>query len=208
MLESIFDMFVQASGDAKVAQGGLGIGLTLVRSLIERHGGTVEASSPGLNQGATFTVRLPLADGALKASHAPDDEAGWNADRLALSVLVVDDNRDAADSLCELLRTMCSTVLAAYSGKEGLELASGRSIDVAILDIGMPDMDGYELARALRALPRAQAMTLIALTGWGQKRDRQRLAAAGFQQHLLKPADVQALTASLRRIAGREVRPQ
>jgi signal transduction histidine kinase/ActR/RegA family two-component response regulator len=200
MLQSIFDMFVQVSGTAREAQGGLGIGLTLVKSLVELHGGTVEAASEGLGRGATFTVRLPLSrNGAAPAgARRVLSQDGW-APVIERTVLVVDDNRDAADSLAELLRSLGAVVLVAYGGEEALRLAQANpALDTAVLDIGMPGMDGCDLAQSLRALPGAQSTTLIALTGWGQDRDRQRLAAAGFRHHLLKPADVEQLTALLR----------
>jgi signal transduction histidine kinase/CheY-like chemotaxis protein len=191
MLRPIFDMFVQVGGTAKAAQGGLGIGLTLVRNLVELHGGSVEAASRGLHQGATFTVRLPLA--AERATAAAQSNDVWPARPLDLSILVVDDNQDAADMLAELLRSAGATVMAAYSGEEALTRSSRQHIDVAVLDIGMPGMDGCDLARRLRANPATEGATLIALTGWGQDADRSRIAAAGFDHHLLKPVDIQKL---------------
>lgn len=211
MLPSIFEMFVQAPGASKAAQGGLGIGLTLARSLIERHGGSIEASSGGLDQGTTFRVCLPLvvapgaaaARSATASSVSPSNTSGGaRSELMPLTVLVVDDNRDAADSLRELLRLQCAEVLVAYSGEQALALAARQPVDVAVLDIGMPDMDGYELARRLRALPATQASALIALTGWGQDRDREQLATAGFDRHFLKPADPDALEAALREVAA------
>ncbi|OUM01992.1 hybrid sensor histidine kinase/response regulator [Variovorax sp. JS1663] len=191
MLKSIFDMFVQVSGTAKEAQGGLGIGLTLVRSLVELHGGTVEAASEGMGRGATFTVRLPLSrNGAAPAGpRRALSQDGW-APVIEATVLVVDDNRDAADSLAELLRTMGATVLVAYGGEEALRLASAQRVEIAVLDIGMPGMDGCELARRLRARRDGAAMKLFALTGWGQQGYRERIAAAGFDHHLLKPLNL------------------
>lgn len=196
MLKAVFEMFVQVSETSKAAQGGLGIGLTLVQSLVHLHGGSVLAHSPGVGHGTTFTVRLPLLTSAstaaplpAKAPHAPAP-----APSLAgLSVLVVDDNHDAADSLAELLRTCGAKVLVAYGGQQALRLTEDAAIQVAILDIGMPGMDGLTLATHLRARPGGRALTLIAVTGWGQPRDRQRLAAAGFDHHLLKPVDAEQL---------------
>lgn len=200
MLDSIFEMFVQVSGTAKTAQGGLGIGLTLVRSMVELHGGSVAASSDGLQRGATFTVRLPLINGAEAAAPtapdaAPTDLAMATAAHPALrhTVLVVDDNRDAADSLAELLRTVGATVFVAHSAAQALQLATTGTFDVAVLDIGMPGMDGCELASRLRAQPAHAGMRLIALTGWGQSADRHRIAEAGFDHHLLKPVDFEDL---------------
>jgi CheY-like chemotaxis protein len=194
MLDSIFDMFVQVSGTDRAAQGGLGIGLTLVKSLVELHGGRVEAASAGLERGATFTVRLPLA---ATPAHVvlvqPVPQQPDAAAAEAGSVLVVDDNHDAADSLGELLAAMGLGVQVAYSGEQALRAAAGRHFDVAVLDIGMPGMDGCELARRLRERPGLQDLRLIALTGWGQDSDRARFASAGFDHHLLKPVDPDAL---------------
>jgi signal transduction histidine kinase/CheY-like chemotaxis protein len=209
MLDSIFDMFVQVSGTDRAAQGGLGIGLTLVKSLVELHGGRVEAASAGLERGATFTVRLPLAAAPARAAvvqpvrqlpvpqlPVPQLPVPQLADVAAPdsgSVLVVDDNHDAADSLGELLGAMGLGVQVAYSGEQALQAAASRHFDVAVLDIGMPGMDGCELARRLRDRPGRQALRLIALTGWGQDTDRARFASAGFDHHLLKPVDPDAL---------------
>jgi signal transduction histidine kinase/ActR/RegA family two-component response regulator len=193
MLASIFDMFVQVSGTDRAAQGGLGIGLTLVKSLVELHGGRVEAASGGLGRGATFTVRLPLAAAAAVAAPITRDKSGQAPAARPSSVLVVDDNQDAADSLGELLGAMGLGVQVAYSGEQALQVAAGRHFDVAVLDIGMPGMDGCDLARQLRARPGLQRLKLIALTGWGQDSDRARFASAGFDHHLLKPVDPGAL---------------
>ena len=190
MLKSIFDMFVQVSGTSKAAQGGLGIGLTLVKSLVELHGGSVEAASKGLGLGAEFTVRLPLAKSVpviTPPAIASQDAWGTTLDGV---ILVVDDNRDAADSLAELLRSLGATVFVAYGGEEALRLASSNRFDIAVLDIGMPGMDGCDLARHLRAEPGGAQMMLIALTGWGQQGYKERIAAAGFDYHLLKPLNL------------------
>ncbi|SCK43521.1 Signal transduction histidine kinase [Variovorax sp. HW608] len=208
MLQSIFDMFVQVSGTAKAAQGGLGIGLTLVRSLVELHGGSIEAASDGLGRGATFTVRLPLA----RLAQVPDRPARIARDG-ALSVLqgtllVVDDNHDAADSLADLLGSLGATPFVAYSGQEALRIARETRPAIAVLDIGMPAMDGCELARRLRAEPWSDALLLVALTGWGQSGDRERIAAAGFDYHLLKPLNLPEFMTLLKngRPAGRRER--
>jgi CheY-like chemotaxis protein len=197
MLKSIFEMFVQVSGTSKAAQGGLGIGLTLVKSLVELHGGSVEAQSEGLGRGATFTVRLPLARNArMPDRHLPAPQDAWMPS-IEQTILVVDDNRDAADSLAELLGALGATVLTAYSGEEALRLAAEHDFDTAILDIGMPGMDGCDLARYLRARQDATDLTLIALTGWGQQGDKERIATAGFDHHLLKPLNLAELMAAL-----------
>jgi signal transduction histidine kinase/CheY-like chemotaxis protein len=196
MLDSIFDMFVQVNGTDRAAQGGLGIGLTLVKSLVELHGGRVHAESAGLGRGATFEVRLPLLAAAVLAEpvevrRSADGPA--ETDPFGGSVLVVDDNQDAADSLGELLGAMGMGVQVAYSGEQALQVAAGWHFDIAVLDIGMPGMDGCELARRLRARPGREDVKLIALTGWGQDSDRERFASAGFDHHLLKPVDPAAL---------------
>ena len=198
MLKSIFEMFVQVSGTSKAAQGGLGIGLTLVKSLVELHGGSVEATSAGLGQGAMFCVRLPLArvEAGVPASSAPAVR-GWPAS-LPGTVLIVDDNRDAADALGELLRSMGATTRVAYSADAALRMvAEGLAPGLAILDIGMPGMDGCELATRLRANPALAGLILVALTGWGQHGDKERIAVAGFDHHLLKPLDLRALISTL-----------
>jgi CheY-like chemotaxis protein len=196
MLKSIFEMFVQVSGTSKAAQGGLGIGLTLVKSLVELHGGSVTAASEGLGRGATFTVRLPLARNVrLPDRHLPAPQDAWMPS-IEQTILVVDDNRDAADSLAELLGAMGATALVAYSGEEALRLAAEHEFDTAILDIGMPGMDGCDLARHLRARYGAD-LALIALTGWGQQGDKERIATAGFDHHLLKPLNLAELMAVL-----------
>ncbi len=196
MLRSIFDMFVQVSGTSKAAQGGLGIGLTLVKSLVELHGGSVEALSEGLGQGAMFRVRLPAMRGeaGLRPSTAPAI-GGWPA-ALPEAVLIVDDNSDAADALADLLRSLGAKPSVAYSGDAALRMvADGERPGLAILDIGMPGMDGCELASRLRAEPTLAGLVLVALTGWGQQGDKERIAAAGFDHHLLKPLDLAALLA-------------
>ena len=201
MLGAIFEMFVQVSGTARAAQGGLGIGLTLVKSLVELHGGQISAKSDGPNQGSEFTVRLPLLDhgvqaGALKRS---SQEAIAARHR----ILVVDDNRDAAESLATLLELLGAQTAVAFSGPDAMQKAEGFRPTLGILDIGMPGMDGCELARRLRAHTLHHGMGLIALTGWGQPDDRVRIARAGFDHHLLKPVDMEELSAALLKLAQR-----
>ncbi|KQP22158.1 histidine kinase [Pseudorhodoferax sp. Leaf267] len=196
MLGSIFDMFVQASGTAKTAQGGLGIGLTLVRSLVELHGGRVDVASAGLGQGAQFSVRLPLQS-VQAAPPAPVAAAPAAMPVHTAKALVVDDNHDAADTLAEFLDALGFEVTVAYSGQAALERLAGELPTLAILDIGMPGMDGCELARHIRNDPAHAGMVLVALTGWGQARDRERTRAAGFDHHLVKPLDVDHLMAIL-----------
>lgn len=205
MLGAIFDMFVQVSGTARAAQGGLGIGLTLVKSLVELHGGTVDAKSEGVDRGSEFIVSLPLLERGMRAGKP----SGGTHEALASRqrILVVDDNRDAAESLAALLELLGAQTAVAFSGTDALKKAESFDPSLGILDIGMPGMDGCELARRFRAHPRHRGMGLIALTGWGQPDDRARIAQAGFDHHLLKPVDVESLSATLRKL-GRHGRDE
>lgn len=186
MLTRIFDLFVQGEGRRPKAGAGLGIGLTLVRALVELHGGRVEAFSAGPGCGSSFTVHLPLREpGARAAATAVTARAAGEVRRLR--VLVVDDNRDAADALGELLERMGHETVAAHGGAEALEAARSLRPDLVLLDLGMPPPDGYETARRLRREPWGGAVVLAALTGWGQTEDRRRTREAGFDHHLVKP---------------------
>jgi len=193
LLPRVFEMFSRG-GRPRVQRGeaSLGIGLALSRRLAEMHGGTVEADSAGPGQGSEFTVRLPLASG-------PDHERAVRADPKAAAqlprkrILVVDDNRDAADSLGMLLRVLGAEVRIARDGTEALQEYSTYDPSVVLLDIGMPGMDGYEVARRIRSTFPERRPAIIALTGWGQEEDRRRAREAGFDHHLIKPADVEAL---------------
>jgi signal transduction histidine kinase len=186
-LERVFQMFAQVSGSVDRSQGGLGIGLALVRGLVEMHGGEVRAESAGVGRGSTFTVTLPLAPQAEEEA-APDGPAGAAAGG-ALRILVVDDNEDAADSLELLLRLDGHDTRVAHRALDGLQLAQSWHPDVACLDIGLPDLSGYELARRIRAQPWGARMRLIAITGWGTADDERAAREAGFDAHLAKPAD-------------------
>ena len=195
MLPRIFELFVQMDHASTKAQGGLGIGLTLVKNLVEMHNGIVQARSEGLGRGCEFVVRLPLAAQALDQHHGP--EAGAQADQLpprsGKRLLVVDDNKDAADSLAMLLRLQGHEVRVAYSGTAAVEMTKTYMPDVVFLDIGMPGMDGYEAARRIREQPGLGKTVLAALTGWGQQEDRRRTAEAGFDHHLVKPPEPKLL---------------
>jgi CheY-like chemotaxis protein len=185
-LASVFEMFSQLEPALNRARGGLGIGLALVRGIAELHGGSVRADSAGPGQGSEFTVRLPLAAGGV-ATPAAAAEAEPLA---ALRILVVDDNRDAAEILTMALEMSGCRTLVAHDAGSALALAPAFRPDVAVLDIGLPDMTGYELARRLRALAGCRpGMVLIAATGWGQEKDRQLAFDAGFDHHLTKPID-------------------
>jgi len=201
-LHAVFDMFAQLKQNKDRAQGGLGIGLTLVRRLVELHGGTVVASSPGINGGSTFNVRLPLSEITSTAPNAPLIELR-DTGIAKFRVLIVDDNVDAADTLSTMLTIIGHTTCVANDGFQALKIAQEFSPDVVFLDIGMPEMNGYEVAKALRKFPGAERITLIALTGWGSENDRVLSDAAGFDWHLTKPVALQSVSelfSKLRRI--------
>ncbi|HEY4445711.1 MAG TPA: PAS domain-containing protein [Steroidobacteraceae bacterium] len=191
-LERNFEMFSQAEGASTRSDGGLGIGLALVRGLVELHGGAVEAMSEGPGRGSKFTVRLPLADSVASVAAAAETEAPTVA-TVGRRVLVADDNKDAADALAMLLELAGHEVRVAHGGRAALSLAQTFRPDVAVLDIGMPELNGYEVAKELRREPWGSRMCLVALTGWGQDEDRQRAKDAGFDRHLTKPVDTDAL---------------
>ena len=194
MLPRIFDLFVQGERRLDRSQGGLGIGLTLVRSLIELHGGTVLVRSAGVGQGSEFIVRLPALPEGLNGNVLRSEVAASLPPSAArCCVLVVDDNVDAAESLAMLLRLQGHEVQVAPDGPAALEAALACWPDVVFLDIGMPRMDGYEVARRLRQQANHDGLVLVALTGWGREEDRRRSREAGFDHHLVKPADPEAL---------------
>ncbi len=205
MLPRVFELFVQVDHTSTKAQGGLGIGLTLVRSLVEMHNGTVQAHSDGLGKGCEFVVRLPL----VVQPHDLEDgskvglQDGYLARPSGKRLLVVDDNQDAADSLAMLLRVHGHEVQVAYSGMAALEKTRTYTPDVVFMDIGMPGMDGYETARLIRQQPGQENVVLAALTGWGQQEDRRRTAEAGFNHHLVKPPEPVALESVLSSIPNR-----
>ncbi|HEX6062327.1 MAG TPA: ATP-binding protein [Candidatus Limnocylindria bacterium] len=190
----VFDLFVQGPDTRSMARGGLGLGLTLVRQLVQLHGGTVEAQSDGPGSGSEFVVRLPyVAAAPATAGRAPRLDASGHGRR----ILVVDDNVDAAEALAELLREYGHTVRTAHGARAGIIEALGSRPEIVLLDISMPDADGYEVASRLRAeLP---ATTLVALTGYGEQRHRDKSRAAGFDHHLTKPLDTGALEKLLSR---------
>ena len=192
MLSRIFDLFVQGDASLERSRGGLGIGLTVVQRLVALHGGRVEAHSEGRGKGAEFVIRLP------RLQDAPQPELPQPA-RLPAPVerrhrvLVVDDNTDAAESAGVLLRLWGHDVRLAFNGPEALEAAATFNPEVVLLDIGLPGMNGYEVARHLRSRPHSLGITLIAVTGYGQESDRMRTAEAGFDRHLTKPVDPEQL---------------
>jgi CheY-like chemotaxis protein/two-component sensor histidine kinase len=202
-LDTIFQLFMQAeTGTSAAAESGLGIGLTLARSLTEMHGGTIEARSPGLGQGSTFTVRLPQAAQAQAAvaeeEQPPEEEGG------GLRVMVIDDNRDSADSACDVLRLLGNRVQCAYDGKTGVAAAALFKPHMILLDLAMPGMDGYETRRELRGHPGSARSFLVAMTGFGNEDDKRRTREAGFDAHLTKPVELDALMALLNEVRRSE----
>jgi len=192
MLPHVFQLFTQIDRNSARGQGGLGIGLTLVKSLTELHGGEVQAQSAGLGHGSEFVVRLPLAAAQIQAGRASlDDRPAFGL--VPRRILVVDDNRDAAQSLGLLLKVLGAEVRIEFNGPDALTAMDAFRPAVVLLDIGMPGMDGLEVARQIRERPEFRGTTLIALTGWGQEDDRRRSQLAGFDHHLTKPADVTAI---------------
>jgi PAS domain S-box-containing protein len=201
MMPRLFTMFSQAEGVQARAEGGLGIGLSLVRGLVTLHGGSVEARSDGPGRGSEFIVRLPIgAPAAATQIDAPAEGAvpGGSVAGAGLKILVVDDNRDAADTCAALLELSGHHVQTAYTGRNALELAETFRPHALLLDIGLPDFDGYQLAKKIRAAPWGSSTILIALTGWGQEEDRRRAFEAGFDYHLTKPIAPETVESLLR----------
>jgi CheY-like chemotaxis protein/anti-sigma regulatory factor (Ser/Thr protein kinase) len=189
-LGRIFDMFAQVDTSLERSSGGLGIGLTLVKSLVEMHDGRVEAQSEGPGRGSEFIVHLPvLVASPTSAGTTPPQETASASYR----ILVVDDGRDAAESLSLLLKLHGHEARTAYDGLEAVEAAEAFRPDVVLLDIGMPGLNGYEACRRIRATPWGRNMVLLAQTGWGQEEDRRLTEEAGFDAHLVKPVDYNAL---------------
>jgi PAS domain S-box-containing protein len=196
-LPTIFGIFAQLAPGLSRSQGGLGIGLSLVRSLVERHGGTVTAASNGVGKGSEFVVHLPiLLDQTHSLVSLPDEQAATGKNR---RVLIVDDSEDAALSLAMLLNNDGHEVEIAHDGASGMELMRVLSPHIILLDIGLPDVNGYELAKQMRQCPEGRGALLIALTGWGQEQDKVNAMAAGFDLHLTKPVDYPRLLAILGR---------
>lgn len=201
-LPHLFELFSRGAAARKHSLSGLGIGLHIARELVASHGGTVEARSDGSGKGAEFTVRLPMTSERPPepepAERAPSLEAGDKA----LSILVIDDNRDAADSLHDVLEVHGHDVLAAYDGEAALRLMREKSPQVALVDIGMPHVDGYEVARRVREFDGPRPI-LVAVTGWGSQSDKQQAKEAGFDYHLTKPLEYSTLAALLATVARR-----
>jgi CheY-like chemotaxis protein/two-component sensor histidine kinase len=197
-LPTLFEMFRQVSR-ADRPQGGLGIGLAFARRLVEMHGGTIEAHSEGIGLGSEFVVRLPVSTEAKGDDEADAARSAWATGRL--KVLVVDDNADLVQMLAALLESAGHHVRKALDGRSAISVALSYRPDVVILDLGMPVMDGLEVARELRQHPEMSDVRLVALTGWGQAQDRKRTEEAGFDHHMTKPTDPQKLLELLAQVA-------
>jgi PAS domain S-box-containing protein len=200
-LPRIFDMFAQIRGPGSHQAGGLGIGLSLVRSIVSLHGGTVEARSGGLGQGSEFVVRMPRAATDVPENREPGESSRPQPSCPARRIVAADDNGDALEAVAQLLRMKGYDVQTATDGAEALEKVRQLRPDIALLDIGMPGMNGYEVARQIRLEPWGQAIRLVAMTGWGQERDKQQAHVAGFDTHLTKPVDPDLLAQVLARQA-------
>jgi CheY-like chemotaxis protein len=207
-LDAVFDMYAQEHAGAQMAQGGLGVGLNLVQRLVKLHRGRVAAASDGAGQGSQFTVWLPLPEDGVMPPPEPEAEASVHQVALpgasTLRILVVDDNVDAAETLQALLEMNGHMVTAVHDGAAALTQAAALVPDVVFLDIGLPDMTGYEAAQAMRQIDGMAGATLIALTGWGAEQDRRRSSQAGFDHHLTKPADFGIVEQLIRDVAARK----
>jgi two-component system CheB/CheR fusion protein len=189
MLPQLFDPFAQADSSLDRGHGGLGIGLTLVRSLAEMHGGTADAASDGVGCGSEFTIRLPRAEQATKDVKGQDRQRSRRSRR----ILIVDDNHDAASTLALVLSFYDHVTKVAHNGSDAISETEQFKPEIVLLDIGLPEMDGYEVARRIRQLRQAREILLIAITGYGQPNDRIRSQEAGFDHHLVKPVDIPQL---------------
>jgi two-component system CheB/CheR fusion protein len=187
ILPRVFDLFLQGEASLDRSQGGLGIGLSLVKGLVEMHGGSIEAESEGPGKGSRFVIRLPAERVVNAPCGLPEVESARG--RARRRILVVEDNPDAAEGMRMMLAELGHEVAIVGDGREAVELARRFAPEVILLDIGLPGMDGYELARNLRRMPETRASRMIAVTGYGQQKDRARSAEAGFDLHLVKPVD-------------------
>jgi signal transduction histidine kinase/ActR/RegA family two-component response regulator len=192
MLPRVFDLFTQGNVTSDRTQGGLGIGLTLAKQLVEMHGGRIEARSHGVDRGCEFEVSLPLLAELKTRSAQPGDQPPREQAKTR-RVLIVEDNVDAAESLSMLLDLLGHEVRIEANGASALEAIRTTDFQVVLIDIGLPDMDGYEVARQIRMLPGSRTKLLVALTGYGQEEDKRLALSAGFDQHLIKPVDVERL---------------
>ncbi len=202
MLADVFEMFTQVNRTLERSQGGLGIGLALVKRLVEFHGGTITAESPGLGLGSTFTVRIPLVDSSVSATEERSSTGCLPPPQVSgRRVLVVDDNVDGAESLANMLQIAGHDIRTAHSGPAALDAARPFHPEVVFLDIGLPGMSGYEVARCLRREPSLGGAVLVALTGWGSDDDKRQSKEAGFDFHLTKPVELSAIESILAKVA-------
>jgi signal transduction histidine kinase/ActR/RegA family two-component response regulator len=210
LVPNVFDLFTQGARTLARSQGGLGLGLTLVKRLVELHQGEVGAASDGVGQGSSFTVTLPCAEAPCDAMPGPAGQVEEDGAVLArpLRLVLVDDNADAADSLSTLLNVQGYHTAVEYDARSGLRRARAERPDAMLVDIGLPDIDGYQLAQQLRAMPETSGTVLVAITGYGQARDRERAIEAGFAHHLVKPVDMTALGRVLDAVAASAARQQ
>jgi two-component system, chemotaxis family, CheB/CheR fusion protein len=190
-LPGLFEMFAQVDTSLERSRDGLGIGLTLVKTLVEMHDGSVQAYSEGLGRGTEFVVRLPILTEALRPAPEPPVSAATAA--VARRILIVDDSEDGAESLAMLLQFFGHETFKAHDGVQAIEAAERLRPDVVLLDIGLPRLNGYEVCARIRKEPWGKDMVLVALTGWGQEEDRHRSKEAGFDAHMVKPVDQDAL---------------
>ncbi|MCM5678788.1 ATP-binding protein [Schlegelella sp. S2-27] len=200
---AIFELFMQVDRSLERGRAGLGVGLTLARQLVEMHDGRIEVHSPGLGHGSQFTVELPLCHDPAASRRTPERPASGLTPSVPLDLLIADDNVDFATSLGEVLEALGHRVMLAHDGVAAMAAARARPPAVAFLDIGMPGLNGYEVARRLRAEPATRAALLVAVTGWGQNSDRERAREAGFDHHLVKPADLAQVLPLVESVARR-----
>ncbi|HKQ30060.1 MAG TPA: ATP-binding protein, partial [Burkholderiales bacterium] len=192
MLTRIFDMFTQVDSSISLAQGGLGIGLTIVKRLVEMHGGTVSVHSRGRGMGSEFTIRLP-AEASLVGEPQSENKAAAHTNAVQHRILVVDDNKEAALSLTLMLQLMGNDAQSAYDGAEAVKVAELYRPDIVLMDIAMPKLNGYAAARLIREQSWGKGVALVAVTGWGQEVDRKTSQESGFDHHLVKPVEPQDL---------------
>jgi signal transduction histidine kinase len=205
MLSKVFDLFTQVERSLDRSRGGLGVGLTLARRLIEMHGGRIDVASDGPGQGSEFTFRLPAVSPILPKEATPETgrAPAQSVPRVRLRILIVDDNVDAADSVAWLMRQQAHDVRTAHDGRSALEMASEFRPQVVVLDLGLPELDGYEVSRRLRAAPDTREALIIAVSGYGQDEDRRRSTQAGFDYHFIKPVNFETLLGVIREVHDR-----
>ena len=203
-LDTIFEMFGQLDRSLETGYKGLGIGLALVKALVDMHGGTIEARSEGLGKGSVFSVWLPTRSRDDGARWRPAPASSQRRNAANCRVLLVDDNRDVARSMARFIRLLGHDIRVAFDGPEAVQIAGEFRPDVVLMDIGLPKQNGYEVAREMRSKPWGEKMTLVAVTGWGRESDRRRSHEAGFDRHLTKPMEPDVLEAFLNSCSARE----